>query len=61
MDPGDVLINDNVFWAKRREVKFDGKVESKRGSEVPNKLLIPCIGYRRVAVHKEPPILYFKC
>lgn len=67
MDPEDMLVDDRVVWAKRREVKRRDKIEDKpqviallRG-EAPERIFVPCIGYRKVAVYNESPILCLRC
>ena len=67
MDPQDLLVDERIVWAKRREVSYKGKKEVKpqlialiRG-ETPGRIFVPCIGYRKVAVYHENPILCFKC
>ena len=67
LDPEDVLVDERFIWVKRREVKIDGESVPKpqlialmKGS-APEKVFISCLGYRRVAVYKEPPVICYKC
>lgn len=67
MDPDDLLIDDRMVWVKRRVVKFKGEDNPKpqvialMKGEVPGRMFVPCIGYRKVALYKENPKLCFKC
>ena len=67
LDPEDILVDDRFIWAKRRQVKIDGESVPKpqlialmMGS-VPDKVFVSCLGYRRVAAYKEPPVICYKC
>jgi len=67
IDPEDLPFDERFVWVKRREVKLKGKVEPKpqliallKGS-VPERVFIPCIGYKYVSVYNETPVLCYKC
>ena len=68
LDPEDVLVDDMFHWVKRREIKSNGKTVPKpqliglfKGSSPPEKIFVKCLGYKRIAVYNENPILCHKC
>ena len=67
MEANLLLENSNIVKAARREVKSGGKVSPKpqliawlKGN-VPEKIFVPCLGYKKVAVFEEQEPLCFKC
>lgn len=67
LDPEDILVDDRFIWVKRREIKIDGETVPKpqlialiRGS-APEKVFVSCLGYKRVAVYKDPPVICYRC
>ena len=67
LDPEDILVDSKFIWVKRREVKIDGELVPKpqlialMKGPAPEKVFISCLGYRRVSVYKEPPVICYKC
>ena len=67
LDPDDVMADDRFIWAKRREVRRSGvqvpqpQLIALIKGLVPEKVFISCLGYKRIAVYNEPPVLCYKC
>ena len=68
LDAEDVLATDMFAWVKRREIHMNGKTEPKpqliglfKGSDPPERIFIQCLGYKKMAVYKEAPVLCLKC
>ena len=67
MDPEELLADGRMVWVKRRAVSYKGKDEPKpqvialMKGEIPGRVFVPCIGYRKVALYNENPRLCFKC
>ena len=67
LDPDLLLNNERIVKARRREVKSGGKAFPKPQliaflkGDVPEKIFVPCIGYKKVAVFEEQEPLCFKC
>lgn len=66
--PDDVLVDDRFVWVKRRELWLNGKLVPKpqliglfRGAELPEKVFVSCLGYKRMAVYNESPVLCRRC
>ena len=67
LDPQDLLIDDRFIWVKRREVKIQGNMQQKpqlialMKGDIPEKVFVPCLGYRNIALYNEAPIMCYKC
>ena len=67
MDLNEFLTDDRVAWTKWRKIKYKGQDYDKpqlialMKGDVPERVFVPCIGYRKIAVYKDIPVLCFKC
>ena len=67
LDADHLLTNERIVKATRREVKSGGKVFPKPQliallkGDVPEKIFVPCLGYKKVALFEEQVPLCFKC
>ena len=49
MDPNDLLVDERIVWAKRREIRYKGKTEAKPQlialiiGETQGRIFVPCI------------------
>lgn len=67
IDPDDLSFDERFVWVKRRVVKLKDAVSPKpqlvalmKGS-LPEKVFIPCLGYKYVSLYNETPVLCYKC
>ena len=67
LDPEDMMIDDRFMWTKRREVRRSGvqvpqpQLIALIKGLVPEKVFLSGLGYKRIAIYNEPPILCYKC
>ena len=64
LEPDFILDDERFVWAKRREVKGEKKnqvIALMKGEEIPERIFISGIGYRKIARYIDQPVLCYKC